>query len=92
MTDAETAQMEIAEHRKAIDDYDVQIVKLLNERAEHSLAIRALKPIVNMGLYDPAREEQIFQRLEGFNQGPMQNENLREIYASILKVMKEIPA
>ena len=92
MEDAKAAQEEIAQHRNAIDEYDIQIVDLLNKRAEHSLAIRKLKPIVNMGLYDAAREEQIFKRLEGFNDGPMQDENLHEIYETILKVMKEIPA
>ena len=45
-----------------------------------------------MGLYDPKREEEIFTRLEDFNDGPMYNDDIREIYATILKVMKEIRA
>ncbi len=38
------------------------------------------------------RAEQIFERLEGFNDGPMYNDDIREIYATVLKVMKEIRA
>lgn len=82
----------IAEHRAKIDEIDKQIVTLLNERTKHSLAIRELKPEARMGLYDPKREEEIFAKLYGFNEGPLYNDNLREIYQGILKVMKEIPS
>ena len=51
-----------------------------------------LKPQAQMGLYDPKREEEIFTRLEALNDGPMYNDDIREIYATILKVMKEIRA
>lgn len=92
MAETTDAQIEIGKHRAVIDSLDEQIVTLLNKRAEQSLAIRALKPEANMGLYDPKREEEIFTRLESFNEGPMYNDDLREIYATVLKVMKEIRA
>ena len=92
MTELTDAQVEIGKHRAVIDSLDEQIVALLNKRAEQSLAIRALKPTAKMGLYDPKREEEIFERLEGFNDGPMYNDDIREIYATVLKVMKEIRA
>ncbi len=82
----------IHQHRAVIDVLDKQIVGLLNERAVHSLAIRSLKPGANMGLYDPAREEEIFRRIDSYNEGPIYNDNLHEIYAAILKIMKEMPA
>ena len=83
---------EIQEHRARIDEIDRQIVALLNKRAGHSLVIRGLKPDAHMGLYDPKREEEIFAKVNSFNEGPLYNENLREIYAAILKVMKETPS
>ncbi len=83
---------EIEKHREQIDLIDQEIVKLLNKRAGHSLVIRGLKPGARMGLYDPKREEEIFTRLNSFNEGPLYNENLREIYSTILKVMKETPS
>ena len=67
-------------------------VALLNERTTQALAIRALKPDANMGLYDPKREEEIFATLQSYNQGPLYPDNLREIYTTILKVSKEVPA
>ena len=89
---SENAIENIEEHRKAIDGIDAQLVELLNKRAEQSLAIRNLKPSAQLGLYDPKREEQIFEKVEALNAGPMYDEDLRTIFATILKVMKEIQA
>ncbi|MEG1746779.1 MAG: chorismate mutase [Raoultibacter sp.] len=92
MLEENTARAHIQKHREQIDEIDRQLVALLNERTEHSLAIRALKPVAHMGLYDPRREEEIFKRVYGFNEGPLYNDNLRSIYEGILKVMKEAPS
>ena len=46
----------------------------------------------HLGLYDARREEEIFARVDSYNEGPLYNENLREIYATILKIMKETPS
>lgn len=89
--DASTLQA-IQEHRDSIDAIDERIVELLNERALHSLKIRSLKPQARMGLYDPRREEEILQNLGRFNEGPLYDEHLREIYTTLLKVMKEAPS
>ena len=90
MTEDIQAQSRIAEHRARIDEIDCELVRLLNERASESLAIRALKPQVHWGLYDPKREEEIFANLAKCNGGPLFAENLREIYEAILHVMKEM--
>ncbi len=83
---------EIQEHRAKIDELDKQLVALLNERAGHSLAIRELKPSASMGLFDPKREEEIFEKIKSYNEGPLYDTYLCEIYETILKVMKETPA
>ncbi|MCI8469853.1 MAG: chorismate mutase [Eggerthellaceae bacterium] len=83
---------EIQKHRDQIDAIDRELVALLNKRAGHSLVIRGLKPGANMGLYDARREEEIFEKIEALNEGPLYNEYLREIYSTILKVSKETPS
>ena len=87
MSEKNEAFEEIEKHRAEIDAIDQKLVALLNERAGHSLDIRA-----HMGLYDPKREEEIFARVATYNEGPLYNENLTEIYRGILKVMKEVPS
>jgi chorismate mutase/prephenate dehydratase len=80
----------IAQIRTEIDQLDCEIVQLLNARAAKALEIRGLKPAVNWSLYDPKREEEIFTNLAECNEGPLYGDNLREIYESILHVMKEL--
>ena len=92
MSEENSALAAIEEHRAKIDEIDRELVALLNKRAGHSLVIRGLKPDAKMGLYDPKREEQIFTKVNSYNEGPLYNENLREIYTTILKVMKETPS
>ena len=87
MPDQNQAFEEIEKHRRSIDEIDKQLVSLLNKRAGHSLVIRGLKPEAKMGLFDAKREEEILTK-----DGPLYNENLREIYSTILKVMKETPS
>ena len=80
-------------NKAEIDELDRQIVTLLNERATQSLLIRELKPGAKMALFDPKREEEIFARLDGVNQeidGPMYNDDVRAVYKTILRVMKEL--
>ncbi len=92
MPDTNQAFEEIEKHRRNIDEIDEQLVELLNKRAGHSLVIRGLKPEAKMGLFDARREEEILTKVAGYNNSPLYNENLREIYTTILKVMKETPS
>ena len=87
----EEALSMIQQHRDAIDELDMKIVALLNEREGHSMAIRDLKPAAGMELFDPGREDAILEKICAQNQGPIVDEKLREIYATLLKVMKENP-
>ena len=88
--DTTDAQARIAEIRERIDAIDCELVKLLNERAQCSLDIRALKPSAHLGLYDPRREEEIFTKVAACNDGPLYGDDLREIYEAILHVAKEM--
>ena len=92
MSERDSSLAEIQEHRAKIDEIDKQIVALLNKRAGHSLVIRGLKPGAHLGLYDAKREEEIFAKVSSYNEGPLYNENLCEIYATTLKIMKETPS
>jgi chorismate mutase len=89
MSDTEV-QARIMALRGRIDELDCRVVALLNERADIALEIRGLKPKVNLSLYDPKREEEIFANLAKCNTGPLFDDNLREVYEAVLHVMKEL--
>src|SRR2546423_11186064 len=76
--------MNIPEHRKAIDDLDEEIVRLLNERTSHVLEIGQIKLKAGEEIYAPHRELAVLERLCKLNQGPITNEALRAIYREIM--------
>jgi len=81
---------EIEQLRKQLDGLDEKLVALLNERANLALTIAVQKEDQNLPRYDPEREEQIFAHIQDVSSGPLIGEPLREIYATILRVMKEL--
>ena len=76
--------MTIPEHRKAIDQLDAHIVRLLNERTRHVLGIGEIKLKAGEEIYAPHRELAVLQRIFKLNSGPMADESLRAIYREIM--------
>lgn len=76
--------MNIADHRKAIDKIDEQIVKLLNDRTRHVLGIGAIKIKAGEEIYAPHRESAVLRRVFRLNKGPILPESLRAIYREIM--------
>jgi chorismate mutase/prephenate dehydratase len=76
--------MSIPDHRKAIDKLDHQIIKLLNERTRHVLAIGEIKQKAGEEIYAPHRERAVLNRLSRLNPGPLTKESLQAIYREIM--------
>jgi chorismate mutase/prephenate dehydratase len=76
--------LNLSTHRQAIDKLDAQIVRLLNERTRHVLAIGDIKLKAGEEIYAPHRERAVFERVCGHNAGPMTDEQLRAIYREIM--------
>jgi chorismate mutase/prephenate dehydratase len=76
--------MSISDHRKAIDRLDQQIVRLLNERTNHVLAIGSLKLKHGEEIYAPHRERAVLQRVAKMSRGPLTPEAIRAIYREIM--------
>jgi chorismate mutase / prephenate dehydratase len=76
--------MNIPNHRKAIDNLDAHIVKLLNERTKHVLTIGEIKRKAGEEIYAPHRERAVLQRICRRNKGPITNDSLRAIYREIM--------
>lgn len=89
MNEQETIER-IEELRGEIDGIDKQLLDLLNDRATLSLAVRELKAQIGMSLYVPQREASIVEALQAANDGPLYNENIAEIYDTILRVMRKL--
>ncbi|MFC4158043.1 prephenate dehydratase [Chitinimonas lacunae] len=69
-------------HRDAIDAIDVEILTLLNRRAEHARKIGELK---GGGLvYRPEREAQVMARVKALNPGPLSDESVAKLFREIM--------
>lgn len=76
--------MSISRHRQAIDELDARIVRLLNERTRHVLAIGDIKLAAGEEVYAPHREQAVLKRVCELNRGPMTNDQLRAVYREIM--------
>lgn len=81
-------EKKISDLRIKIDNIDEEIVAILNKRAEIVHQIRLLKQQAKKSLFDPKREEEIYEKIFKKNIGPLFNENLQEIFEKILQCMK----
>jgi chorismate mutase len=80
--------MDIADWRTRIDELDRRIVELLNQRAEAARAIGSLKQADSMPVYEPAREQTIFDNVRSHNRGPLPDSELVFIYQRLVAVMR----
>ena len=76
--------MTIPEHRQSIDKLDTQIVKLLNDRTQHVLAIGEIKIRAGEEIYAPHRERAVLNRICRLSPGPLTAPALRAIYREIM--------
>jgi chorismate mutase len=80
--------MDISDWRTKIDALDLQIVELLNQRAEAARAIGTLKEATDMPVYEPNREQIIFDNVRSHNRGPLPHSELVYIYQRVIAVMR----
>src|SRR5947209_6703643 len=70
--------------RSQIDRLDLQIVKLVNQRAELAGEIGKLKNDQGTEVFSPAREEEVFQHVLEANKGPLDENTVRAIFREIM--------
>ncbi len=74
----------LREHRDAIDRLDRQLVALLNERARSAQAIGAAKVASGQAIFVPHREQEVFNKICGLNDGPLSDHTVRAIWREIM--------
>lgn len=82
--------MTIADWRRKIDELDIRLVEILNERARAAQEIGKLKRNTNMPIYEPDREKIIFENVRKANGGPLPDSELRQVFERIIDVMRNI--
>jgi chorismate mutase len=82
--------MDIPAWRNKIDDLDRKLVELLSERAQAAHEIGKLKRKAGMPIYEPDREQTVFEKVRGANPGPLSDHDILNIYERIMDIMRQI--
>ncbi len=89
MTDARM-QEKIQELRERVDEVDRELIRALNERARVVQEIATIKAEAGIPIFDPKREEEILQRAVEYNEGPIYDSSMRDIFELILHRIRDI--
>jgi len=75
----------ISHHRKKIDELDLKILELVQERVDHAISIRHLKTELGIPLFTPEREKELIDRLVQVSAGHLPAEVIEDIWQTIIK-------
>ena len=87
---AEDGLRAIAEFRNQIDEVDRRLVTLLNERARIVEQLGRIKEQFQMPIYEPKREDQVFENIVESNNGPLPEEALKRLFERIIDEMRTL--
>lgn len=76
--------------RATIDKLDVELVRLLNARAEAAHRIGRVKQNADLPVYEPKREENVFANVKRLNAGPLSDADLLHVFERIIDVMRSL--
>ncbi|WP_321477156.1 chorismate mutase [uncultured Paludibaculum sp.] len=86
----EEAQSALADLRALIDDVDLRILALFNERADVVSRIGDIKKTMTMPIYEPKREDEVFRNVLQGNQGPLSEGAVRRLFERIIDEMRTL--
>lgn len=76
--------------RKQISEQTIEILKLLNQRAETARQIANIKYELGLPVLDADREDKLLEDLVAHNQGPVDNKAVQEIFKTILSCSRQL--
>lgn len=86
----EQALTALGDCRDRIDDVDVRLMKLLNERARVVEEIGNIKHGQDLPIYEPKREDQVFANISRHNAGPLSHDAAKRIFERVIDEMRRL--
>lgn len=84
------AREALARWRVQIDDVDLRILALLNERTRVVEEIGRIKQNAALPVYEPKREDQVYVNVTENNPGPLPSDAVRRIFERIVDEMRGV--
>jgi chorismate mutase len=76
--------------RERIDAVDVQLLELLNRRTAIVEEIGRIKQALELPIYEPRREDQVFANVLHHNRGPLTAEAVKRLFERIIDEMRNV--
>jgi chorismate mutase len=73
-----------------IDAVDLRLLALLNERASIVEQIGNIKQQAQLPIYEPKREDMVFQNVLSNNLGPLGEDAIKRIFERIIDEMRKV--
>ena len=86
----EEAIQALEEYRVSIDALDLRLLELLNERTRVVEDIGRVKRAAKLPIYEPRREEQVFENITIHNGGPLTPDAVKRIFERIIDEIRTI--
>lgn len=84
------AALLLDEYRKQIDEIDIDIIDLLNQRTRIVEKIGAVKREAALPVYEPKREDMVFKNVLAHNKGPLSEAAARRLFERIIDEMRTL--
>lgn len=76
--------------RERIETINIEILKLLSERGEIAKCIGEQKRKAGSAIYDPEREKEMINKLQDLNEGPFDDNVIKQLFKEIFKASTEL--
>lgn len=80
----------LADCRDRIDKLDRKILDLLNARTRIVEEIGRIKHELDLPIYEPRREDEVYENITGNNAGPLTADGVRRVFERIIDEMRNI--
>jgi len=80
----------LARCRDRIDEIDLRLLDLLNQRTSIVEQIGRIKQHLDLPIYEPKREDQVFENVVTHNPGPLPPEAVQRLFERIIDEMRTI--
>ncbi|MFB3776452.1 MAG: chorismate mutase [Bryobacteraceae bacterium] len=89
MTGEDALQL-LEDCRRRIDELDLRILELLNERTRVVEVIGRVKRQLSLPIYEPKREDQVYANVTSHNHGPLPPEAVKRVFERIIDEMRTV--
>lgn len=90
MTDTNSGEKTMDDWRCRIDEIDLHLVKLFNERTQCAIEIGHIKKRLGLEIYSPTREAQVIANVTNANHGPLDGEAIRRLFERVIDEARRI--